>query len=114
MREEIKEEIKEALENKSEATQTYFWSFVALVEEYVARMNANNRDLELCFSETSKCLRGRGLYFLHSLLPCSVFLPQFSPLYPRSSVRALPSSWRTWRYATKCASFSVSGESVRN
>ena len=49
MREEIKEEIKEALENKSEATQAYFWSFVALVEEYVARMNANNRDLELFY-----------------------------------------------------------------
>jgi hypothetical protein len=45
----MREEIKEALENKSEATQTYFWSFVALVEEYVARMNANNRDLELFY-----------------------------------------------------------------
>jgi hypothetical protein len=28
----------------------------------------------LCFSETSKCLRGRGLYFLHSLSPMLSFL----------------------------------------
>lgn len=40
----LKEEIEAALENKSEATKTYFRALIALLEEYVALMNANNRN----------------------------------------------------------------------
>ncbi len=50
----------------------------------------------LCLSKNPKCLSGRELYFFHSFLPCSFLLRHFSPLCPRSSVRALSSSWRTW------------------
>src|ERR1700751_5909559 len=45
---------------------------------------------------------------------CSVLLRHFSPFCPRSFVRVLPSSWRTWRYATKSECCSALRESVRN
>jgi hypothetical protein len=58
----------------------------------------------LCLSKTSKCLSEREVYFFHSsLLRCSFLSRHSSPLCPRSSVRAPPSSWRTWRCATKSA-----------
>src|SRR5216684_193141 len=61
----------------------------------------------LCLSKTSKCLSGRELYFFYNSLPrCSFLSRRSSPLCPRSSVRALPSSWRTWLCATKSACFS--------
>jgi hypothetical protein len=37
-------EIEEALVTKSEETRTYVRESIALAEEYVARINANNRD----------------------------------------------------------------------
>ncbi len=42
--ESMKEEFEAALENKSEATKTFVRAHIALLEEYVALMNANNRN----------------------------------------------------------------------
>jgi hypothetical protein len=48
--------------------------------------------IHLCFSETSKCLRGWGLYFLHSLSPMlsfltAVFATLSSVFRPRSALQ---------------------------
>src|SRR5882762_369183 len=64
--------------------------------------------------ENLEMFEGTGIILLSFSLQCSVLLRQFSLLCPRSSVRVLPSSWRTWRYATKSACFSAPRESVRN
>ncbi len=42
--ESMKEEIDAALQDKSEATKTYFRANIALLEEYVVLMNANSHN----------------------------------------------------------------------
>src|SRR5215510_9462255 len=79
------------------------------------KKTSSQRWLHLCLSKTSKFLSGGELYFSHnSLLRCSFFSRQPLPLYPRSFVRALPSSWRIWLCATKSASFSGPRENARS
>jgi hypothetical protein len=56
-------EIEAALEHKDKSTKTYFRSHIALLEQYVALMNANNRNLEVWIalqkelSEKGKAMR---------------------------------------------------------
>src|SRR5207302_6190903 len=62
----------------------------------------------VCIPKTSMCLRGWELYFFDSsLFRCSFFLPHSFPLCSRSSVHALPLSWRTWPCGTKSACCNV-------
>jgi hypothetical protein len=65
-------------------------------------------------SKTSKSLSGWGLYYLYNSHRCSCVSQHSSQLCPRSSVRVLPWSSRTWLCATKSACFRGPQENARN
>ena len=72
--------------------------FAGSITQYAEEISDPDRYRpDLCLSKISKCLSGRGLYFLHNSRRCSFLSRYSSELCPRSSVR-VPSSSSALRH----------------
>lgn len=74
-----REAMEWALSDKHEETKAYFHAYVAVLEDYIARMNANNRDLDLYQGLKSEMVKKVEALFAAYLencakqgLPCEV------------------------------------------